>query len=89
MGFFIERGFKVYSEDLLTTWRDSPLDRLNRAPAGAEVALEPELAAILSAVFAWSGRTLGAFDPTVAPLVRAWDLRGAGRVPTRTSSSTL
>ena len=67
-------------EDLLTTWRDSPLRRLNEAPPGSDVAVGVELAAALRDVLGWSGRTDGAFDPTVAPLVRAWDLRGAGRV---------
>src|SRR5262249_34076488 len=39
--------------------------------------------ALLAEVESWSARTGGSFDPTVAPLVRAWDLRGSGRVPTR------
>jgi thiamine biosynthesis lipoprotein len=69
-------------EDLLTTWRgDSPLARLNAAPAGKDIALVSELASVLTTVFAWSGTTGGAFDPTVLPLVRAWDLRGPGRIP--------
>jgi thiamine biosynthesis lipoprotein len=67
-------------EDLLTTWRDSPLRRLNEATPGTDVAVGPELAAALRDVLAWSTRTDGAFDPTVAPLVRAWDLRGGGRI---------
>ena len=68
-------------EDLLTTWRDSPLARLNGAPVGVDFAIDSELSAILSTVFAWSSRTDGAFDPTVAPLVAAWGLRGTGRIP--------
>ena len=68
-------------EDLLTTWRDGPLARLNAAPAVEEVAVGRELATILGEVLRWSARTDGAFDPTVAPLMRAWDLRGAGRIP--------
>jgi thiamine biosynthesis lipoprotein len=70
-------------EDLLTTWRDSPLSRLNAAAPGEEVAVGPELAALLAEMLRWSARTDEAFDPTVAPLMRAWDLRGAGRVPDR------
>jgi len=70
-------------EDLLTTWRDSPLSRLNAAAPGEEVAVGPELAALLVEMLRWSARTDEAFDPTVAPLMRAWDLRGAGRVPDR------
>ena len=67
-------------EDLLTTWRESPLRRLNEAPANRDVEVGGELAAALREVLAWSERTGRAFDPTVAPLVRAWDLRGAGRI---------
>ena len=69
-------------EDLLSTWKPGgPLDRLNHARPGRPVDLEPETAAVLADVLAWSARTQGAFDPTVLPLVRAWDLRGRGRVP--------
>ena len=68
-------------EDLLTTWRaGSPLSRVNEASPGEEVPTGVELASVLSEVFDWSGRTGHAFDPTVAPLVRAWDLRGQGRL---------
>jgi FAD:protein FMN transferase len=67
---------------LLSTWRpDGPLDRLNRAPAGQAVAVGTETERLLTEILAWSQRTGGAFDPTVLPLVRAWDLRGAGRIP--------
>jgi thiamine biosynthesis lipoprotein len=69
-------------EDLFTTWRNSPLTRLNETPPGVEVALDRELGSTLAAAFAWSARTERAFDPTVLPLVMAWDLRGAGRIPT-------
>ncbi len=69
-------------ETLLTTWRPGgPLDRINTAPPGEAVLMGAEVSEILQAVFAWSQRTEGAFDPTVLPLVRAWDLRGQGRVP--------
>jgi thiamine biosynthesis lipoprotein len=69
-------------EDRITTWRPGgPLDRLNGAKPEEAVALGPEVAALLGAVFDWSEATAGAFDPTVLPLVRAWDLRGGGRVP--------
>jgi len=69
-------------EELLTTWREGgPLWRVNAAPAGEEVRLDSELGALLAAVFAWSARTGHAFDPTVLPLVRAWNIRGQGRIP--------
>jgi thiamine biosynthesis lipoprotein len=70
-------------EDLLTTWRDSPLSRLDAAPVDSPFALDAELFGLLESVFAWSERTERAFDPTVLPLVLAWDLRGSGRVPSR------
>jgi thiamine biosynthesis lipoprotein len=69
-------------EALLTTWRPGgALDRINRSPAGDPLPVDAELLGLLADVFAWAERTGGAFDPTVAPLVRAWDLRGDGRVP--------
>jgi FAD:protein FMN transferase len=69
-------------EELLTTWREGgPLWRVNAAPAGEEFRLDPELGPVLAAVFEWSARTGRAFDPTVLPLVRAWDIRGQGRIP--------
>jgi FAD:protein FMN transferase len=69
-------------EALLTTWRPGgPLARLNAEHAGQALRLDAELFSVLSEVFAWSGRTEGAFDPTVAPLIGAWGLRGAGRIP--------
>ena len=69
-------------EDLLSTWKaGGPLDRLNRARPGEPVPLGAEASRLLFEMFAWSERTDGAFDPTVLPLVRAFDLRGAGRIP--------
>lgn len=70
------------AEARLSTWReDSELARLNRAPAGVPFPLSPALAADLRDALACAGATGGAFDPTVGPLVAAWDLRGRGRVP--------
>ncbi len=69
-------------EQSLTTWRPGgPLDRVNTARPGESVPVGPELAGLLAAVLDWSARTDRAFDPTVLPLVRAWDLRGRGRIP--------
>jgi len=68
-------------EDRLSTWRgDGPLDRLNHAAPGEEIPLDAELFTLLTEVFRWADRTGRAFDPTVLPLVRAWDIRGAGRI---------
>lgn len=69
-------------EALLSTWReDSPLARLNAAPPGVPHEVPAPLFALLRSVFEWSERTGGTFDPTVAPLVRAWGLRSGGRIP--------
>jgi FAD:protein FMN transferase len=70
------------AERLLSTWRDdTPLARLNAVPPGVATPVSPELFRLLKNLFHWSERTVGAFDPTVAPLVRAWGLRGGGRIP--------
>lgn len=71
------------AEARLSTWRDdTELARLNRAPVGQPQPLSPALAADLAGAASCWRETGGAFDPAVGPLVRAWDLRGAGRVPT-------
>ncbi len=68
-------------EARLSTWRgDGPLWRLNRAAPGERIPLDTEIFALVSEVFRWAERTDRAFDATVLPLVRAWDLRGEGRV---------
>jgi thiamine biosynthesis lipoprotein len=71
------------ADRLLSTWReDTPLARLNAAPRGVGTPVTAKLGRLLKSLFEWSERTGGAFDPTVAPLVRAWALRNGGRVPT-------
>ena len=70
-------------ENALTTWRPGgPLAALNASRPGDPISLPPEVSSVLESVFEWSRRTDGAFDPTVLPLVSAWDLRGEGRIPT-------
>lgn len=69
-------------EARLSTWtEESELARLNRSPVGRVVELSPELADDLRGAVACRDRTDGAFDPSVGPLVRAWDLRGEGKRP--------
>ncbi len=67
-------------EARLSNWRESSeLSRLNGL--GSCEGPSPPLAAVLDSALALAAFTRGAFDPTVEPLTRAWDLRGAGRVP--------
>jgi thiamine biosynthesis lipoprotein len=66
----------------LSTWRDdSELALFNRAPFGTTIPLSRELAAELFEARNWWMESGGAFDPGIASLVRAWDLRGPGREP--------
>lgn len=70
------------SEQRLSTWRsDSELSQLLKQPAGQLHLCSPLLASELEQASAWAARTNGAFDPTIAPLIAAWDLRGSGRWP--------
>ena len=68
-------------ERVLSSWRDdSELARLNAA--GTErFECSADLHAALDSSSVYAALTGGAFDPTVDPLERAWDLRGRGRVP--------
>lgn len=69
-------------EKLMSSWReDSELARFNRSAAANPVACSADLAAVLDSALVLARLTDGAFDPTIAPLVDAWDLRGEGRVP--------
>lgn len=70
------------TEAALSTWRGtSELAALNRQPLGAPMPLSAATWKALAEAVRCSQETGGAFDPTVGPLVAAWDLRGAGRVP--------
>jgi thiamine biosynthesis lipoprotein len=70
------------AESLLSTWRDdTPLARLNAAPPGVPHEVPAPLFGLLKRVFEWAEKTNGAFEPAVAPLVRAWGLRTGGRIP--------
>jgi thiamine biosynthesis lipoprotein len=80
----IESGFDAIRrvEDLLSTWRDdTPLARLAGAPAGVPRQVPAELARLLDRAAGIRQETGGAFDPAIAALVAAWDLRGGGRTP--------
>jgi FAD:protein FMN transferase len=82
----IERAFAriAHLEDLLSTWReDAELSRLNRAPVGEPVPASAEILDLLREARRWRDETGGAFDPGLGALVDAWDMRGAGRRPSR------
>jgi thiamine biosynthesis lipoprotein len=69
-------------EARLSTWvEDSELSSLNRAGPGVDVVLSRQLEADLREASRWWRATAGAFDPGMASLVSAWDLRGDGRQP--------
>ncbi len=76
-------------DDVLSDWRpDTPLSRLNAAPAGAEPAsIDEELGRFLVGCRTWVEATHGAFDPTVGALVDAWRLRSGA--PARPDATTL
>ncbi len=70
-------------EAVLSDWRDdSELSRLNRGAASAPFPCSRDLFDFIAAAIGYNRMTGGAFDTTVAPLVRLWDLRGEGRIPT-------
>lgn len=85
-GRAIERALsEVDRLDLvLGSWRgDSEVSRLNAGPGGVRLPCSFDLAEAAAAALEIARETDGAFDPTLEPLVRAWDLRGAGREPAR------
>jgi len=87
----VERAFADIArlDSLLSPWRaDSDLSRLNGLPGQTRRLVSPELYELLELALALADETGGAFDPSLDPLIRAWDLRGEGRVPDRAALST-
>ncbi|HEX6063506.1 MAG TPA: FAD:protein FMN transferase [Longimicrobiales bacterium] len=69
-------------EGVLSSWTaDSEIGRLNQPAGAGRVAISGELYGLLNEAGGWVKETAGAFDPAVGALVDAWQLRGAGRVP--------
>jgi thiamine biosynthesis lipoprotein len=58
---------------------DSELSGINARAAAEAVPVEPRFFALLERIAALSAATDGAFDPTVAPLMRLWGLGGGLR----------
>lgn len=67
-------------EDLMTTWRPSPLRALNAAAGEGPQPVEPELAAIVGRSCAVAELTGGAFDPTFMAVGRLWDFKAEAPV---------
>jgi thiamine biosynthesis lipoprotein len=69
-------------ERILSDWKqDSELSRVNREAHASPVACSADLYGFLETAARYGRLTGGAYDLTVAPLMRAYDVRGAGRWP--------
>lgn len=70
------------AEEELSAWRPTSLiSRLNRGPVGQPRPLPASICATLDTVRWWRDETGGAFDPAIGPLVDAWGIGAAARVP--------
>jgi thiamine biosynthesis lipoprotein len=78
-------------DDLLSNYRaTSELSRINREAALGAVTTDPETFRFLQRASYWSGRSDGAFDITVGPLLRSWGFFfHGGRVPSEAELTTL
>ncbi|MEX1311065.1 MAG: FAD:protein FMN transferase [Candidatus Sulfomarinibacteraceae bacterium] len=69
----------------LSTWRpDSELAEVNANAARRPVKISEALQHDLTEAMRWHRETSSAFSPGLGALVSVWDLRGRGRVPSRT-----
>jgi thiamine biosynthesis lipoprotein len=69
-------------EKIMSSWRsDSEVARLNTT-SSMWFPCSPELYAVLDSSMAFANMTGGAFDPTIEPLNKIWDMRGKGHLPT-------
>lgn len=71
-------------EEELSNYRDtSELSRINREASSQAVTTDPEVFGFLRTSLDFAGKSDGAFDITVGPLMRAWGFfRGQGHYPT-------
>ncbi|MCP5022064.1 MAG: FAD:protein FMN transferase [bacterium] len=75
-------------EQRLSNWLpNSELSRWNRVQPGRHLPCDQTLIGELRRAEHWRKVTGGAFSHLAEPLVRAWDLRGQGRIPTATAIS--
>jgi thiamine biosynthesis lipoprotein len=71
-------------ETVMSNWKDSSeVSRLNGGSRGKPFTVSPELFAIVDSSLYYAGKTFGAFDVTVRPLVVLWGFEGgsAKRIP--------
>lgn len=74
----------------MSTWKDdSELSRLNRAPVGEAVSVSAPLFTVLELAAQVHGRSTGAFDVTVGPLVNRWGFGPDGRPATAPDDAEL
>jgi thiamine biosynthesis lipoprotein len=70
------------AEAELSTWRESSaISALNRLPVGRPWQAGPTLCRSFEQVWQWHAATAGAFDPAIGRLLAAWDIHGAGAIP--------
>lgn len=80
-GFDVEQAFDAAEaelrrvEDLMTTWRDSPLLRMNARSGEGPVEVPRELARMIDQSLRIARATDGAFDPTWHSVGRLWDFK--------------
>ena len=71
-------------EQVMSSWReDSDVTMLNATAGKQPFPCPAELYAALVSARTLAEHTDGAYDPTIGPLIEAWDLRGKGRVPNK------
>lgn len=84
LGAISARCFKIVSEiekDLSATAEDSFTFRFNSSTRGIAIGNGP-FCDVISDSLSICDFTDGAFDPTVYPIVKLWDISNGGRVPT-------
>jgi thiamine biosynthesis lipoprotein len=80
----------VLVDRLMSSWRDdSELARFNRQPAGRPFAASAPTVAVFAAALEVGRVSAGAFDVTVAPLVRTWGFGPGERLPAAPDVETL
>ncbi len=62
-------------EDLMTSWRASPLKRMNADADGTAREVPAELAKLVERSLVISRLSGGAFDPTIGAVLRQWDFK--------------